>query len=134
MNVKNLFKNVLLASHPVGSIFITTDGSFDPHAKWGGTWQLLQDSFLVGAGNTYTLGDTGGEATHTLTVAELPPHSHPVNIYTGSGSSSGGTSAYGSNNRGGSQYTAYGDTSAQLGSPHNNLPPYTAVNMWLRTA
>lgn len=36
MNVKNLFKNVLLASHPVGSIFITTDGSFDPHAKWGG--------------------------------------------------------------------------------------------------
>lgn len=35
MNVKNLFKNVLLASHPVGSIFITTDGSFDPHI-WGG--------------------------------------------------------------------------------------------------
>lgn len=36
MNMKNLFKNVLLASHPVGSIFITTDGDFDPHEKWGG--------------------------------------------------------------------------------------------------
>ena len=34
--IKNLFKNVLLASHPVGSIYITTDGSFDPHESWGG--------------------------------------------------------------------------------------------------
>ena len=68
--IKNLFKNILLASHPVGSIYITTDGSFDPHESWGGSWELLEDRFLVGAGNTYTLGASGGEAEHTLTVDE----------------------------------------------------------------
>lgn len=131
MNVKNLFKNVLLASHPVGSIFITTDGSFDPHAKWGGTWELLQDSFLVGAGNTYTLGATGGEATHTLTINEMPNHWHQFGIgwtdgnkysvsYT-TNKSSDWSSVQFENGVGGNQ-------------PHNNLPPYTAVNMWLRTA
>lgn len=134
MNLTNLFKNVLLASHPVGSIFITTDGDFDPHEKLGGSWELLKDKFLVGAGSTYTLGASGGEAAHTLTVAELPPHSHPVNIFTGSGSINGGISTYANASRGGSQYSAFGDTAEQQGKSHNNLPPYRAVNMWLRTA
>lgn len=100
----------------------------------GGSWVKLTDKFLVGAGNDYALGDVGGEAEHTLTVAELPQHSHPVNIYTGSGSNGGGQSSYGSSNRGGSQYSAYGDVSTQFNRPFNILPPYQAVFMWQRTA
>lgn len=131
MNVKNIFKNVLLASHPVGSIFITTDGSFDPHAKWGGTWELLQDSFLVGAGNTYTLGASGGEAEHTLTIDEMPSHKHGLRVGWASGSQY--SVSYTSDKT--SNYSD-ADFSASVGGsqPHNNLPPYTAVNMWLRTA
>lgn len=36
----------------------------------------LRDRFIVGAGNNYGVGTTGGEATHTLSVAELPSHNH----------------------------------------------------------
>jgi microcystin-dependent protein len=36
----------------------------------------LRDRFIVGAGNAYALDDTGGEATHTLTIAEMPSHNH----------------------------------------------------------
>ena len=32
--------------------------------------------FLLAAGTTYSAGSTGGEATHTLTVDEIPSHSH----------------------------------------------------------
>jgi microcystin-dependent protein len=36
----------------------------------------LRDRFIVGAGSGYTVGLTGGEATHTLTTAEMPSHTH----------------------------------------------------------
>ena len=36
----------------------------------------LRDKFIIGAGGSYTEGQTGGEATHTLTAAELPGHAH----------------------------------------------------------
>lgn len=36
----------------------------------------LRDRFIVGAGDTYKVKDTGGEATHTLTTNEMPSHNH----------------------------------------------------------
>lgn len=36
----------------------------------------LRDRFLVGAGNSYVLGNTGGANTVTLTVAQMPSHAH----------------------------------------------------------
>lgn len=36
----------------------------------------LRDRFIVGAGNTYGVGTTGGEASHVLSVAEMPGHNH----------------------------------------------------------
>jgi len=36
----------------------------------------LRDRFVVGAGSNYAVGATGGEATHTLTEAELASHNH----------------------------------------------------------
>ena len=132
--IKNLFKNVLLASHPVGSIYITTDGSFDPHESWGGSWELLEDRFLVGAGNTYTLGASGGEAEHTLTINEVPNRLLARTTASAAGYadwiSSSSSSGYTSH----CLFDEVNGGSTNYQQPHNNLPPYTAVNMWLRTA
>jgi len=38
----------------------------------------LRDRFIVGAGSTYNLHDTGGQASVTLDVNELPSHSHYI--------------------------------------------------------
>ena len=38
----------------------------------------LRDTFLVGAGNSYKLGNTGGVNMVTLTIAQMPSHEHDV--------------------------------------------------------
>jgi hypothetical protein len=60
---------------PVGAIYLSLD-STNPSSYFGGEWELIKDTFLLGAGDIYTAGDTGGEAEHTLTVDELPSHRH----------------------------------------------------------
>ena len=47
----------------------------------GGTsWTQIKDRFLIGAGGSYALGSTGGSATHTMSAAEMPAHSHSGSI------------------------------------------------------
>lgn len=40
----------------------------------------LRNRFIVGAGSTYGVNSTGGEATHTLSVAEMPSHGHNASL------------------------------------------------------
>ena len=67
--------------YPIGSIYMSTINT-NPADLLGGTWVELQDRFLIGAGNTYELGATGGEATHVLTVNEMPSHTHAQNAHS----------------------------------------------------
>lgn len=69
--------------YPVGSIYMSVN-STSPQTLFGGTWVQLEDTFLLGAGNTYTAGSTGGSASHTLTTDELPAHTHGSETLTGS--------------------------------------------------
>lgn len=48
----------------------------------------LRNRFIVGAGDSYSVGATGGEATHTLTVAEMPSHNHSAS-FSGSSATDG---------------------------------------------
>lgn len=75
--------------YPVGSIYMSVNEA-SPNTLFGGIWEQLKDKFLLGAGDTYTAGDTGGAASHTLTLDEMPSHSHS---FTGSSVTSGGISA-----------------------------------------
>lgn len=61
--------------YPVGSLYMSVNNT-NPSTLFGGTWQQLKDRFLLGAGNTYANGSTGGEATHILTANEMPSHTH----------------------------------------------------------
>lgn len=61
---------------PVGSIYHSTKAT-DPSTFMGGTWRRLQDVFLYAAGSK-SAGSTGGEESHTLTIAEMPTHNHDM--------------------------------------------------------
>lgn len=69
---------------PVG-IVLTLGVDTSPAELYPGTtWARIKDRFLWGASDAHPLGETGGSATHTLTVDEMPAHTHG-----GSTSSSG---------------------------------------------
>lgn len=110
----------------------------------------LRDRFVLGAGNKYNKGDIGGEAMHTLTIAEMPSHTHIQNphshqtiagfesfigvnpgdtnrnlvYYNASGTGNVANAApsvtYTSEVTATNQYTGGGQ-------PHNNMPPYYAL-------
>ncbi|MHC4156776.1 MAG: hypothetical protein ACYST6_17920 [Planctomycetota bacterium] len=87
----------------------------------------LTDTFIVGAGNTYDVNDVGGEAFHTLTIAEMPSHSHP-----------GLTTEKHVGDADAHSYDMYkcqpgGSTGASGGGQaHENRPPYYALAYIMR--
>lgn len=61
--------------YPVGSIYMSVN-STDPGTLFGGTWQPIQDTFLLAAGTNHAAGSSGGEEEHTLTAGESGTASH----------------------------------------------------------
>lgn len=149
--------------YPIGSIYMSVN-STNPSTLFGGSWTRLQDTFLLAAGSSYAAGSTGGEASHTLSTAEIPAHTHGsrladarINLH---GYGGGGNFINNVVNATGYDYNSNGFRSAnqltkQTGSDsysgfqialahthdsvggsgaHNNMPPYLAVYMWKRTA
>ena len=61
--------------YPVGSIYLSSKNT-NPATLFGGTWTQIKDRFILTAGDYYSNGATGGAATVTLTVSNMPSHSH----------------------------------------------------------
>ena len=80
--------------YPVGSVYISFN-SADPSTLFGGTWQRLKDTFLLANGDSYAPNTTGGSATKTIAVSNMPSHNHSVNS-SGSHTHSATTSSNGS--------------------------------------
>lgn len=74
-SIETFDSNIFDLIYPIGSIYMSVN-STSPSVLFGGTWEKIKDRFLLSAGNTYTNGNTGGEATHTLTQNEMPSHTH----------------------------------------------------------
>lgn len=152
-------KKIIDYIYPIGSIYLSVN-STNPTTLFGGTWVQLKDRFLLGAGNTYGNGATGGEASHKLSVNEMPSHAHDTPFFNnmsnngemvsdfegvfGKGmTASAAKSLTGktviemwwkeqTNNAEGNEYSYL--TASKGGSvAHNNMPPYLAVYMWKRT-
>lgn len=115
------------AIYPVGSIYLSTT-NINPSTLFGGTWQQIEDRFLLAAGQNYNAGDIGGESTHTLTIEEMPAHSHDIKLTNSS-------LASGSNYARISSTGSWGEdliNSVGGGQAHNNMPPYLVVYVWKR--
>ena len=138
-NIATELNNILKKMYPVGSIYTSNDLSNNPMNILGfGTWERVKEQFILGAGDTYTNGATGGEAEHKLTTSEMPAHSHGP-LYWNNGLSIGiGTGVSGnyyrvSSSTSGNTISTEAQTAGAGGSKaHNNMPPYRAVYMWQR--
>ena len=137
-------KTLLEQTYPVGSIYLSVD-STSPASLFGGTWERIKDRFLLGAGDTYTAGNTGGSATHYHNLDD----SGYAKIF---GYSSLGTLVYKEVNTNGQYWTnnqkaqcssvgsdtsktdQYGTALGGGTASASSLPPYLVVYMWKRTA
>ena len=109
--------------YPVGSIAFGVKPNI-------GTWQKIQGRFLLGSSSSYKVGATGGEATHKLTINEMPSHNHTISEGNGTPGSQWSLDAvqYGGRN------TTMKTNSTGGGRAHNNMPPYEVVDIWKRIA
>lgn len=142
-------KSLIDLIYPVGRGFI--DFTNTDYSNWLGlTWQReLVGMFPVGYNpndtSFDTIGEKGGEKTHTLTEAEMPSHTHIQNAHSHTitvkkGAGSGGSTTPGLNNNVTSSsdqnYTSSSVTATNQNTggsqPHNNLPPYQVVSYWKR--
>ncbi len=130
-------KALFLAAHPVGSLFFTT-ASTNPSTLYGGTWAAWgggRTPVGVNAADASFNGveKSGGAKTHTLTIDEMPSHTHDLSMRNGSvvndyyGDPQGGTGADATYRA--SAYLAH----TGGGQAHNNLQPYLTCYIWKRT-
>lgn len=152
-------KKIIDLIYPVGSIYLSVN-STSPATLFGGLWTQLKDRFLLGASSTYSVGSTGGAATHKLSVDEMPRHAHDTPFFNNMANNDemksdfigvfgkGVTANQALKDTGQSSTmemwwvnqtnTAEGNEWAYLTSAkgstseHNNMPPYLAVYMWKR--
>ena len=86
---------------------------------------------------SYSANSTGGEFKHTLSINEMPSHSHDMtrSYYTtngthkhqGTGGVADGVNPYSGKN-------TLGVSSTGGSNSHNNIQPYITVFFWRRTA
>nr|DAP07342.1 MAG TPA: hyaluronidase [Bacteriophage sp.] len=146
--------------YPIGAIYMSTVSTNPATLFKIGNWEALPAGrVLLAQGTaswgTYNAGSTGGEATHQLTVGELPSHNHTATIST-NGEHNHGLPTTGNYNGGGTGYDDGGGNNPNYtrcytsingnhshtininntGSSrsHNNMQPYLSVYMWKRTS
>lgn len=137
-NLNKMQTKLLEMAFPIGSTYITQNNTNPNTILNFGTWERLKGRACLGVDEDdedfKTIGKTGGEKTHKLTIDEMASHNHSMKnddagYYPGWGTRSGWCCTTAQQNNGGLASTDYsgGD------KPHNNMPPYEVVGyMWIR--
>ena len=143
--------------YPVGSIYMSTV-STNPATLFGfGTWEAMPAGHVLLAqgksswGTTYNAGSTGGEATHQLTVGELPSPSNHTHTHPGwqmgegirhqdgcsaipqRGDRGGYNGTYTFSTAGNHSHTITVNNTGS-NTAHNNMQPFIVTYIWRRTA
>ena len=142
--------------YPVGSIYISVNNT-NPKTYFGGTWEQIQNRFLLACGSSYSNGSTGGSITHShtqgstgstsLSVDQMPSHNHNLtgtygSILTSATNNEGKLMSGALGNGWNNTKTNVSSEGKGKGHTHtnpstnssSNMPPYLAVYMWKRTA
>ena len=135
---KGLRTHMLETIYPVGSIYINAGVATNPGTLLGfGTWTAFGTGrTIVGVDSSDTdfdtVRETGGSKTdsHTLTIAEIPAHSHTVAASTNDSDESGVSQGHTINT------TNVSTSSVGGGGAHTHdiVQPYITAYMWRRTA
>jgi microcystin-dependent protein len=87
-------------------------------------------------GSGFTMGQAGGETAHTLSISELPAHTHQAIGSSGGPTATSPAGAFWATGTSFTPYNATADTAMSPASitntggsqPHNNMSPYLALN------
>jgi microcystin-dependent protein len=106
----------------------------------------LQGRVPLHMGSGFTIGQQGGEVSHTLLTAELPPHIHTMQASTGAGVSAGPSTDNGMGQPVTQVGAIYGPVTTPVtmapqavsptggSQPHNNLQPYLVLSFCMAIA
>lgn len=114
---------------PIGFV-IFLNNAVDPNTYFIGTWEKTEEEiFFMTASSNYPAGQVSGSNTHTLTVDEIPPHTHPMKFSSNAGTDS-------TINRVSSLGVWQSDKSGSTGGgqPFDVRPRRYAVNAWVRVS
>lgn len=132
---------ILDAIYPIGSIYISTDPT-SPAELFGGTWERIEDRFLLAAGKTEA-GETGGAESQAFAakhnhIAPIGATSLAVGAVNVNGMVNvGAGKAYFTSNlaySGTLQQNVAGfyTTDAVVSAAISTMPPYLTVYVWKR--
>lgn len=129
--------------YPVGSIYIST-ASTNPGTLFGGTWEAFAPGrVLIGAGQgndgttsmSFTASSSGGKYKETLTIDQIPNHSHEQVVVADTHNNTGLRSDYNNDVQNGGAFPQGINTNPTGGGQsHNNIQPYIVCYIWRRTA
>lgn len=128
--------------YPVGSIYMSVN-NVSPATLFGGTWEQIEDKFILAAGSTHNAGETGGAESYELSashkhIAPVGSTSNRLGLISVNGTVSGGkgkayqTTPYDSSGTLSSNVTVGYTSDASIEATIPTLPPYMAVYVWQR--
>ena len=138
--IKTYIGTIINTIYPVGHILMT-ENSANPSTYLGvGTWVAYGNGKVpIGIDTSQTefntIGLTGGEKSHILSILETPSHNHANGSYSKLLKVDGGGTTSFTDNSGGEPNLNSAGTIASVGGngAHNNLQPYIVCYMWKRT-
>ena len=137
-NYKNeILKTFLEKIYPIGSYY-WSEKDTSPEILFGGKWTQISGRFLFAVDENHSIGTSGGEEKHILTIDEIPSHNHYYQKfnYDHCEHCSGGNNesvTYPNLWYGLSNFLVRENTeNAGSGNPHNNMPPYITAYCWKR--
>lgn len=118
--------NIFDLVYPVGSIYLSVNET-NPGTLFGGTWEQIEDKFLLASGSNYSVGSTGGAASASISIEA---HKHTIETQNNVKFVSGAVTS-------GDYDIPIVGTTNDAGSTTktvSTMPPYLAVCVWKRTA